>query len=293
MDFNDTTNPDSEAPENPDATEREVENPETPLEGEADAPDGEEAPPEEEEELDIDGNPIKVPKSIAEKLKARMMMQADYTQKTQAIAEQRRELETRRQAAEWESQARSALFQEEAQLHGIRERLGQLQNINWQQLAHENPQQSVAMQAEYTQLRDYHDRLSGHIEGRRSELNAMREQETAIALQRAMDHLNQPDPSFGWDGRFDAGKREQLTSFGLELGFSNEELANTTHPLMIKTLALAQLGRKYLAEQRKAPQRPAAEPAAKVPAARAQGTRSPGDMSFEQYRAARKAGRIK
>ena len=99
MDLSTPTNPETEATE---AEEREVETPET-LEADAEAelPEGEEeaAPPEEEEELDIDGNPLKVPKSLAEKLRARMMMQADYTQKTQTLAEQRKVLEAHRHAA--------------------------------------------------------------------------------------------------------------------------------------------------------------------------------------------------
>lgn len=291
MDLQDATNPELVTDED---TEKEVETAEASDEGEAEAPEGEEETPEDEEELDIDGNPLRVPKSIAEKIKAGMMMQADYTQKTQAIAEQRREYETQRQALEWEQQTRQALFQEEAQLYGIRERLSQFQNVNWQQLAHENPQQALAWQAEATQLRDYEQRLSQHVEGRKSELSSHREQETAIVMKRAMDNLTKPDPKYGWDGKFDGTRSKELTDFGLQMGFTMEELQNTSHPLMIKGLNLMRLGVKYLEGQRKAQQRPAAEPAAKVPTAKANAyPRDPGKMSMEQYAAARKAGRIK
>lgn len=292
MDFSDTTNPETEVAE---TEEREVDTTEeTPLDAEADAPEGDEAEAEEEEELDIDGNPLKVPKSLAEKLRARMMMQADYTQKTQAIAEQRREYEAQRQAFEAEQNVRQELFRDEAYLFNIRERLSEFQGVNWSDLAARNPQQALQMQAELTQLREYEQRLSGHVEGRKQELAAYREQESASAVSRAMEALNRPAPNLGWDGRFDAEKRETLTKFGLELGYTNEELANTTHPLMIQTLNLARLGMKYLEMQRKTSQRPAAEPAAKVPTAKAQGfPRDPNKMSMEQYAAARKQGRIK
>jgi len=292
MDLSTATNPETETVE-VEATE--VETPdEQPLEDEAEAPEGEEAP-EEEEELDIDGNPLKVKKSLAEKLKARMMMQADYTQKTQQIAEQRREYEAQRQAFEAEQETRQALFNEEAQLHTIRQRLSDFQNVNWQQLAAQNPQQALAAQAEYTQLRDYHDRLNGHVEGRKTELAAAREKETSIAREQAMEVLSKPDPELGWDGKFDVEKARALTEIGTKLGYSNEELmaANGDHRAA-KVLNLARLGMKYLEAQRKAPQRPAAEPAAKVPAAKSQAyPRNPEDMSMPQYVAARKAGRIK
>jgi len=288
MDTTDATNPEPVA-------EQEVETHEAPP-PEAEITDelleGEE-PPEEEEELDIDGQPLKVPKSLAEKLQARMMMQADYTQKTQAIAEQRREYEQQRQAFEWEAQTKQELFKEEAQLHNVRERLQQFQSVNWQQAWQDNPQQAGAWQAEYTQLRDFHDRLNGHVEGRKSELAQKREQDTASTLARAAEMLNKPDPDRGWDGKFDASKRQALTEFGLNLGFTNEELSRTTHPRMIQTLNLAKIGYDALMKQRQTPTRAVAQPAAKVPTSRTVGTRDPSKMTMEQYAAARKDGRLK
>lgn len=286
MDTTDATNPESETVV---VEEQEVETPEAEPELDADGNpiEGEEQA-EEDEELDIDGKPLKVPKSIAEALKARMMMQADYTQKTQAVAEQRREYEQQRQAFEVEAQTRQQLFQEEAQLHNVRERLGQFQNVNWQQLAQENPQHAVALQAEYTQLRDYHDQLHGHVEGRKSELASKREQETAIAASRAVEMLNKPDPDRGWDGKFDAPKRQALTDFGLKLGFTNEELSRTTHPRMIQTLHLAKLGYEALMKQRQTPTRAVAQPAAKVPTSRANAPFNPATADMDRYAAERK-----
>ena len=245
-----STNPAAEAPE-ADAPEVDSEDSvETLIADEADenAEEGDEAP-EEEEELDIDGNPLRLPKTLAEKLKARMMMQADYTQKTQAIAEQRKALEAERQASQWENETKEQLFSEEAQLFTVRQRLEQFQGINWAALAQQDMQQHAVMQAEYTQLKDYHDRLSGHVAGRKAELSNFREQTTAIALENALKHLNSPKPEVGWDGKFDADKRASLTKFGMELGFTNEELSNTSHPLMIQTLNLARIGYETLRKQ--------------------------------------------
>ena len=208
--------------------------------------DGEASVTEEEFiELEKDGKTYKIPKSVEDLL----MFQKDYTQKTQTLAEQRREFEAQRQAAEWEARTRAELFNEEAQLHTVKQRLSQYQNVNWQALAQQDVQKYAAAQAEYTQLKDYHDRLSGHVEGRKSELAQKYEQETAIALERAISQLNAPNPALGWDGKFDADKRASLTKFGMELGFSNEELSNTTHPLMIQTLNLARIGYETLRKQ--------------------------------------------
>lgn len=251
MDLSTSTNPEAEAPE---VEAAEVETPDDELElssddteAEADVEADGEASDQEEEfiEVERDGKTYRIPKA-AEPL---LMFQQDYTRKTQDLAEQRRELEQRRQASEWEEQTKSALFNEEAQLYQVRQRLEQFSGVNWQAVAAENPQQAVAMQAEYTQLKDYYDRLSGHVEGRRSELAAHREQESAITFQRAIDHLSKPRPDLGWDGKFDAEKRASLTKFGIELGFSNEELTHTSHPLMIQTLNLARIGYETLRKQ--------------------------------------------
>lgn len=240
--------------------EQEVETPEPELNAEGETPEGEEQEQaEEDEELDVNGEPIKLPKSIAEKIKPHLMMQADYTQKTQTVAEEKRAVQAERQSFEQEQQIRQQVFEDEARLLSTRERLAQFQNVNWQQAWLENPQQAGAWQAEYTQLRDYHDQLYGHVEGRKSELAQRREQETAIAASRAVEMLNKPDPDRGWDGKFDAPKRQALTDFGLKLGFTNEELSRTTHPRMIQTLNLAKLGYEALQKQTSALAKPRVE----------------------------------
>jgi hypothetical protein len=283
MENDDTTNLIAEAPE---AEAAEVDKNEALADEFADEADTDGEGLEDDEELDIDGDPIRVPKTLAEKLKARMMMQADYTQKTQALAEQRKALEVERQATQWEAETKQQLFQEEAQLLTVRQRLEQFQGVNWAALAQQDMQQHAVMQAEYTQLKDFHDRLSGHVEGRRSELNSKVEHERAISLERAVQHLNSPKPDIGWDGKFDADKRANLTKFGMELGFTNEELSNTSHPLMIQTLNLARIGYETLRKQN-ASLKQAAPQAKPVPTVATGKTRTgpsnPDKLSTEEW----------
>lgn len=142
-------------------------------------------------------------------------------------------------------------------------------------------------------MRDYQQGLSGHIQGREAELLTQSSQETAKRLNKAVEALNKPDPKLGWDGKFDDARSEQLSSFGREIGFTEEELAGTDHPLMIKTLQLAKIGYETLKRQNAAPARTPAEPAAKVPTARANSPVNARSASMEVYAAARRAGRIK
>jgi hypothetical protein len=254
MEMNDPTNPEAEAPE-AEAPEVDEDEAETLAADEAD--ENAEEDGEESEELDIDGEPIRVPKTLAEKLKARMMMQADYTQKTQTLAEQRKELEAQRQATEWEDTTRRELFNEEAQLLSVRSRLNQFAQVNWQALANEDANQYAALHAEYTQLKDVHDGLSGNIDNRKGQLAAMREQATAISVERAVATLNTPDPNTGWDGKFDADKSKKLTDFLINKGANPEVLRTILDPLSIKIINLAMIGdealRKSSATLKKAP----------------------------------------
>jgi hypothetical protein len=237
-----------------------------------------------EEFIDIekDGKTYKVPKSIEDLL----MFQKDYTQKTQTLAEQRRELEAQRQATQWEAETKEALFHEKAQLVTVQQRLAQFRDVNWQALAQQDMQQYAVLQAEYTQLKDVHDGLSRHVEGREAELAQHREQSRSTALTKALEVLNKPDPSLGWDGKFDADKRSTLTKFGMQLGFTNEELTNTSHPRMIQTLNLARIGYEALQKQAATlkKQQPQATPVPQVKSGKSRpGVFNPDTLPPEQW----------
>ena len=243
----------------------------------------------EVEEVEIDGKKYSVPKELAPKI----MMQADYTRKTQEVAELRKETEAEKASWQKQSQVRDQLFQEKADLHQIDKRLGAYRNTNWQLWHSQDPNGAQAAQMDYVQLRDAREGLYGHIQGREAELASQFEQSTVARLNKAVEALNKPDPKMGWDGKFDTVKREQLSSFGKEIGFTDEELAGTDHPLMIKTLQLAKIGLDALKMQRAIPARTPAEPAARVPTSRANSPINAQTASMDAYAAARKAGKLK
>ena len=272
-----------------------IENASTEAQPEALAPEQPESEGDEEEgqieteEVEFNGKVYAVPKELAPNL----MMQSDYTRKTQEVAELRKETEAERASWRQQAQIREALFEEKAELHQIDKRLNAYRNTNWQQWQVQDPNGYQAAMAEYTQLRDYKEGLNGRIQGREAELASQFEQSTVARLNKAVEALSKPDPKLGWDGKFDTPKREQLASFGKELGFSEEELAGTDHPLMIKTLQLAKIGYEALKKQQTAPARTPAEPAAKVPTSRASSPINAKTASMDAYAAARRAGKLK
>lgn len=238
---------------------QEVETPnDTPDEIDGDEqPEGQATEPETEE-VEFNGNTYRVPKEIAPAL----MMQADYTRKTQEVAEIRKAVEAQRADIQREAEINQAMIDDIAQARAVEARLQALQRVNWNEVPVEDQQRLLI---EQMQLRQAKEDLGQRINGRRTEIETMREREAATALSQAIEVLNKPKPEIGWTGKFDAPARDTLTKFGLEIGYTNEELANTTHPLMIQTLNLARIGYEALKKQRTAIAKPAAVEAKPVP----------------------------
>lgn len=105
--------------------------------GSADTSEGGESTPaddDEYEDVDYDGETYAVPK----KLKEAFLRQADYTQKTQTLAEQRRQWEQQRQADEQQraqqAEVISALREDVGKVHALETQLAQYKDVNWRQL---------------------------------------------------------------------------------------------------------------------------------------------------------------
>lgn len=126
---------------------------------EADSPEvsddqSETEPAEEEwEDVDLDGEALRVPKTKAEKLKQALqerLMQADYTRKTQAVAERQRAVELQEKRVQLVGQAQSVLGQKQAEIVGLAQQLQRYEELNWSQLSAE---QAYPLIVERDQLR--------------------------------------------------------------------------------------------------------------------------------------------
>jgi hypothetical protein len=254
-------------------------------------PEGDEAQETEPdfEDIEYEGKQYKLPKE----LKEAVMRHGDYTQKTQSLAEERRahiaEVEQRNR----EMEINNELMDDYAQLRGIGSRLEQLRNVDLNQIS---PEDATRLIHEQMQLTQAQQELEGGMNYRRQELEQSNHQRTQQELHRAVEALSKPDPKFGWNGKFDNEASKTLTSFGQELGFTREELANTTHPLMVKTLHLARIGAQALKKQQAALKTPApaAMPVPVIGKGNAKGVVNPDKlpigewMKMEQARMAKK-----
>lgn len=197
-----------------------------------------------------------------EELAAGYMQSADYTRKTQAIAAQDRQRQEQyynavQQTAQQAQQQLAALQQVV-----IAAAAPELGNVNWQQLAMEDPARYVQLQARQQQLQN----VLAHIEAQDAELKRQREaterQQREQAIQHSRDYLNREIPGFNLEK-----EAPKLMETGKSYGFSEQELANVIDGRMLHVLYEAAQWRQLQAQKPKALQKVADAPKVIKPAA--------------------------
>ena len=116
-------------------------------EDDLDQADGEEADLDDEEAPEIDLDSIRITvgdeELTVEDLKSGYLRQADYTKKTQALAEQRKEVDQTK-----EQYAAALAYMTQATRQG----LSQFDGVNWQQLQQTDPAQYQQLSQQYSQV---------------------------------------------------------------------------------------------------------------------------------------------
>ncbi len=224
-----------------------VDEPETaeeanPDEGEAESSEeeGTTDPEVEFAEIEINGTTYQVPAE----LKDGYMQQADYTQKTQAIGESKRQLEAERAALEQSRQLSDEEMNARVSLASINQRIEQYENVDWNAWQDTDPVSAQKAWIEFQQLersKTQYDTQISESQARRSE---MAQQETAKRLHQTLEFAQKNIK--GWSKEVDA----KVTQFAVEtLGFTQDTLKGAYNPQVYQTLYLAMLGHKSLSNQ--------------------------------------------
>jgi len=274
MDQNLSTNlaPAEEAP----APEVEEEAPET----EAEESDIEAAAPEEEfEELDIDGKRIKFSKDA----KPYVMMHADYTRKTQEVAELKRAAEAQHEEVKRERQFQEDNLSSIAQLTAVSSQLEAFAKIDFNQLASEDQDNAQRLYFQYQQLKDAQRELQSSLDGKKREWDTAREQHIATARRQASEALARPDPGYGWGGKFTPEIKQNLDKLAYSLGYNDQQLAHA-EAKDIKLFNLALIGLNALKQQKTAQKAaPVAEPVPQAGRAKSAAVTNPDKLSPEAW----------
>ena len=159
---------------------------ETP-EADADGAPDEGQPEDDTEEVDWDGAKYRVPKP----LKDALLRQADYTRKTQELAEQRRTVEQHFTALTQQAELQQATLEHRVNLRTVEQQLQQFQNTDWQAYAQAYGADATASaMASWQQYRDAKAELEGAIAKTETDFRQISERSTANAIAQAEQVLS-------------------------------------------------------------------------------------------------------
>lgn len=203
-------------------TETETEVPE----GKTEEQEAESEPEDDGEEIELEGEKYVVPKQ----LKSAFLRQQDYTQKTQALAEQRRGLEEQAKFIQTMAQTQQAQFEKAVEVKQLADQVAQYEKLDWQALAQQDPSQAMALQMQYQQLQRT-------LQGKAQELQAASQQTQQLTAQqrqqmaaKGAEVLKSKFPNWG------AELQGKIAKNTLSYGFSETELADVFDPRLVEVL---------------------------------------------------------
>ena len=187
---------------------------------------GEDGQPDDHVEIEHDGQFYKIPSA----LKGAFLMNADYTRKTQELAEHRRALEEGRATLAQRAEAAQAGLEDRVQMQILDHQLQVYAGMDWETLLAEDPERAQALWVQARQTKAVRDRyaeaLAHHEQG--SQLEAQRQMAEQMAragqvLSREID---------GWSPEIAQKLVEYAGAFGVTL----DELRETADPRLWKIL---------------------------------------------------------
>jgi hypothetical protein len=169
----------------------------------------------------------------------------DYTQKTQQVAEQRKELEAYAQQIKMQEQAfaeqmqlNNVLIEDVAKITALDQQLGQYSNVNWQELSDNDFVEAQKHFFTYNQLQQERSALVSQFEAKKQQILSHQAQLMSERVAKGKEVLAKEIP--GWSQE----TTQQLVSVGKEYGFSDAELNSIVDPRHVKVLHDAMQWRK-------------------------------------------------
>jgi hypothetical protein len=242
-------------------TEAPEEEEQAPLEAEAEATEeveSEEATEEPDEEVEeeeqsqdevpailklkVNGEDVEKP---LDEVVALAQQGLDYTQKTQQVAEQRKELEAYAQQIQMQEQAfqeqmqlNNVLIEDVAKITSLDQQLNQYANVNWNQLSDNDFVEAQKLFFTYNQLQQERSQLVSQFEAKKQQVVQKQTQLMAEKIAKGKEVLAKEIPNWSPE------TNQALLSTGKDYGFSDAELNSIVDPRHVKVLHDAMQWRK-------------------------------------------------
>jgi len=169
----------------------------------------------------------------------------DYTQKTQQVAEQRKELETYAQQIKMQEQAfheqvqlNNVLIEDVAKITSLDQQLNQYANVNWSQLSDNDFVEAQKLFFTYNQLQQERSQLVSQFEAKKQQVVQKQTQLMSEKIAKGKEVLAKEIPNWSPE------TNQALLSTGKDYGFSDAELNSIVDPRHVKVLHDAMQWRK-------------------------------------------------
>lgn len=191
-----------------------------------------EAKPEEQEptqqepevaEVEIDGEVYQVPA----KIKDRFIHQADYTRKTQELAEARRVVAATEQSLKLREAFQGSVIEEMTQLKAIDQQLEQYKKLDWQAM---DVEQLVKTRHQLDQLKDAKGEIEKALKGKQDEFQQQVGKYQKEARESGLKYIQQKIKGFNDE------KGKELLNYGVNEGYTSEEMSQLMDPRLVVTL---------------------------------------------------------
>lgn len=252
------------------------------LEGE-----GEQDPPEEEDEIEVAGRKLVLPKSAAEEIRSGMMKNADYTQKTQAVAAERQALEAQRAEVERARETQQQFVKDMAKVEALNDQLAAYEKVDWNALRTQDLDSYLEHQEIRRNLETQRNAAAEAVTQKQQQFALDEQQAIAKQVQDAEAYVQREIP--GWS----AERRDAIRNYAVEQGVKLDPAVAkvlVTNPALLKIFDKAEKFDRLAQKQAaKPPAPPAPPPATRVSAARQGAQKDPSKMSTDEWMAHRTA----
>lgn len=181
-----------------------------------------EEPEEEFIDLVVNGEQIKKTKSEVSELAQKGL---DYTQKTQQLAEQRRQAQAEINAKAEEFKMREAVIEHLAEAKSLETQLKQYQGIDWNALVDSDPIQAMKLDRQYRELQNAYSQKVNDIQAVQQNISDQRQHFAQELLQREKQSMLEAIPDWK-DAEKSKSERAEIKASLQKAGFTQEEIDN-------------------------------------------------------------------
>ena len=232
---------------------------------------------DDSEEVEHDGKKYRVPKE----LKSSLMMHADYTRKTQELANERNTIAQERERIAKEVENNRSDLQDHARLVATEDKLKEFEQVNWNQLSNDDPVLAQQLWMQFSQLKEARNATAQNLNARAQQRQFEAQQANAKQIEEGRAALERDIPN--WSPEL----ANKLRDYAVSEGWTRREIESIT-PAQVKSLHRSYVGDQLLKKQNPSSKVTAqAKPITKV-GANAAVSKSPEKMTDKEFAAMRR-----